>query len=485
MNLPRLVIAGLSGDSGKTLISLSLSAYLKSKGDKLSVFKKGPDYIDAAWLGFAARHVCYNLDTFLMGKKEVMTSFIIHSQDSQFSLIEGNRGLYDGVNVKGTHSTAELAKLLKAPVVLVVDVTKMTRTTAAIINGCRDFDRELNLAGIILNNVAGKRHQKIITDAITEFCSLPVLGSIPKLGKEANLIPGRHLGLVPPAEFAANDKLTSSLCSIAEKYLDVDEILNIAKSAPDILDITEKLTSKETITSGDVKVRIGYFKDSVFTFYYPDNLEALEKSGAELIPVSSVEDKKLPEIDALYIGGGFPETHAKQLSANRELMNAIKDKARLGLPIYAECGGLIYLCNSLKWNDESFPMTGLFDIDLQMNEKPVGHGYTENIIDQPNSYYNTGEILKGHEFHYSGSVVNLDNQLGCMAMNKGVGLGNKRDGLCYKNVFACYTHIHALGTKSWASTLVHNARDYNKSMKAGKTTETISDSEGERYRVTV
>ena len=481
MNLPRLVIAGLSGDSGKTLISLSLSAYLKSKGKELSVFKKGPDYIDAAWLGFAARHVCYNLDTFLMENEEVKKSFIIHSQDSQLSLIEGNRGLYDGMNVKGTHSTAELAKLLKAPVVLVIDVTKMTRTTAAIINGCKDFDPDLNLAGVILNNVAGKRHQKIITDTITEFCNLPVLGSIPKLGKEANLIPGRHLGLVPPTEFTTNDNLTSTLCSITEKYINVEKILSIAKSAPAL---SEKLPSKETINRGDVKVRIGYFKDSVFTFYYPDNLEALEESGAKLIPVSSVDDKKLPEIDALYIGGGFPETHAKQLAANRELMNAIKDKARLGLPIYAECGGLIYLCNSLKWNDESFPMAGLFEIDLQMNEKPVGHGYTEIIIDQPNSYYNTGEILKGHEFHYSGSVVNLDNQLGCMAMSKGVGLGNKRDGLYYKNVLACYTHIHALGTKSWAFALIRNAREYNKSMTAGKTTETISDSEAERYRVT-
>lgn len=482
MNLPRLVIAGLSGDSGKTLISLSLSAYLKSKGSKLSVFKKGPDYIDAAWLGFAARHVCYNLDTFLMKNEEVITSFITHSKNSDIALIEGNRGLYDGMNVEGTHSTAELAKLLKAPVVLVVDVTKMTRTTAAIINGCRDFDPELNLAGVILNNVAGKRHQKIITDTITEFCSLPVLGSIPKLGDEADLIPGRHLGLVPPAEFAANDKLTTTLCKIAEKYLNIDGILKIAKSAPVI---SEKLTTKKITSRSNIKVRIGYFKDSVFTFYYPDNLEALVELGVKLIPISSLEDNTLPEIDALYIGGGFPETHARQLSANRELMKTIKDKARLGFPIYAECGGLIYLCNSLKWNNESFLMAGLFDIDLKMNKNPVGHGYTEIKIEQPNSYYKTGETLKGHEFHYSGSVVNLDSQLGCMVMSKGVGLGNKRDGLVYKNVFACYSHIHALGTKSWASALVRNARDYNKSMKSGKPTETTSDSEGERYKVTV
>ena len=482
MNIPRLVIAGLSGDSGKTLVSLSLSAFLQSKGEKLSVFKKGPDYIDAAWLGYAAGHVCYNLDTFLMEKEEVATSFIIHSSNAQISLIEGNRGLFDGKDVKGTHSTAELAKLLNAPVVLVMDVTKMTRTTAAIVNGCRDFDPNLNLAGVILNNVAGKRHQKIITDTISEFCNLPVLGAIPKLGEKAKLIPGRHLGLIPPTEFSEGDKLSSTLSEIAKKYLNVNELKNIAKSAPEI---SNNLKTEKKITTGNTNVKIGYFKDSVFTFYYPDNLEALQKKGAELIPISSLADKKLPEIDALYIAGGFPETHAKQLSANRELMIAIKEKAHLGLPIYAECGGLIYLCNSLKWNDESFPMTGLFDIDLQMNEKPVGHGYTEIIIDQHNSYFKIGETLRGHEFHYSGPVVNLDNQLGCMTISKGVGLGNKRDGLVYKNVFASYTHIHALGIKSWASAFVRNAREYNNSVTEMNPSESTSDIEGERFRVTV
>lgn len=482
MNIPRLVIAGLSGDSGKTLVSLSLSAFLQSKGKKLSVFKKGPDYIDAAWLGYAAGHVCYNLDTFLMEKEDIINSFAIHSQNSEIALIEGNRGLFDGKDVKGTHSTAELAKLLNAPVVLVVDVTKMTRTTAAIVNGCRDFDPNLNLAGVILNNVAGKRHQKIITDTISEFCNLPVLGAIPKLGKKANLIPGRHLGLIPPTEFSDNEKLSSTLSEIAEKYLNVEELKNIAKSAPEI---SGNLKTEKRISSSDANVKIGYFKDSVFTFYYPDNLEALQNKGAELIPISSLADKKLPEIDALYIAGGFPETHAKQLSANRELMVAIKEKAHLGLPIYAECGGLIYLCNSLKWNDESFPMTGLFNIDLQMNEKPVGHGYTEIIIDQHNSYFKTGETLRGHEFHYSGPVVNLDNQLGCMTMSKGVGLGNKRDGLVYKNVFASYTHIHALGIKSWASAFVRNAREYNNSVTEMNPSESTSDIEGERFRVTV
>jgi len=480
--IPRLVIAGLSGDSGKTLVSLSLSAYLESKEVKLSVFKKGPDYIDAAWLGYAARHVCYNLDTFLMDKNEVLNSFIIHSQDSETALIEGNRGLFDGKDVNGTHSTAELAKLLEAPVVLVVDVTKMTRTTAAVINGCKDFDPKLNLAGVILNNVAGKRHQKIVTDTITEYCKLPVLGTIPKLGKKASLIPGRHLGLVPPAEFSDEDKLTATLCEIADKYLNIDELLKIAKSAPEVTDYQE---SKDVGFVVKPSVKIGYFKDSVFTFYYPDNLEALKNNGAELIPISSIEDKKLPVIDALYIGGGFPETHAKQLSANQDLMQAIKDKARLGLPIYAECGGLIYLCNSLKWKNESFPMAGLFDIDLQMNEKPVGHGYTEANIDQPNSYFKTGETFRGHEFHYSGSVVHLDNRLGCMAISKGTGLGNKRDGLVYKNVFASYTHIHALGTKSWAPALVRNAREYKNSVAVMDPPESLSDKEGERSEVTV
>ncbi len=481
MNIPRLVIAGLSGDSGKTLVSLSLSAFLQSKGEKLSVFKKGPDYIDAAWLAYAAGHVCYNLDTFLMDKGDIITSFISHSHNTEIAIIEGNRGLFDGKDIKGTHSTAELAKLLKTPVVLVVDVTKMTRTTAAIINGCKDFDPDLILAGVILNNVAGKRHQEIVTKTITEFCKLPVLGAIPKLGKKAKLIPGRHLGLIPPTEFSSNEELPSILSEIAEKYLNVNELKKIAKYASEI---SVSLNTNENIKSCDKDVKIGYFNDSVFTFYYPDNLEALQELGAELVPISSIKDNKLPQIDALYIGGGFPETHAKQLSANRELMVEINNKAHLGLPVYAECGGLIYLCNSLKWNDESFPMTGLFDIDLQMNEKPIGHGYTEIKIDQPNSYFKTGETLRGHEFHYSGPAVSLDNQLGCMAMSKGAGLGNKRDGLVYKNVIASYTHLHALGTKSWAPSLVRNAREYRSSIAANTTSDPITDSEGEKYKVT-
>ncbi len=452
---PRLVIAGLSGDSGKTIVSLSLLTGLRQRGLSVSVFKKGPDYIDAAWLGKAAGTVCRNLDTYLVEPDNVFRNFALNSAGSDIAIIEGNRGLFDGKDVAGTHSTATLAKLLGAPVILVVDVTKSTRTVAAIIKGCLDFEPNLNIAGIILNNVAGERHKKIIADSIEKYCHLPILGAIPKLKSKSSIIPGRHLGLVPPAELDSGTALENKLSEIATQYLDIESLLEIAKSAAPI-EIAEKQASLET----SIKVKIGYFKDSVFTFYYPENLEALKRNGAELVGISSIEDKRLPEINALYIGGGFPETQAENLAKNTSLLSSVKKAAEQGLPIYAECGGLIYLSRSIKWNDNCYPMTDLFPLYLQMHDKPVGHGYTRLKVDKANPFYEVGDIIKGHEFHYSGPIsdnIKIDN---CMAVQSGFGLGEKRDGLIYRNTLACYTHIHADGVKKWAPALVKKALEY-------------------------
>jgi cobyrinic acid a,c-diamide synthase len=451
----RLVIAGLSGDSGKTIASLGILTALSQRGLAVSVFKKGPDYIDPAWLSLAAGTACRSLDTYMVNPQVVVRRFVTHAEASDISVIEGNRGIFDGKDVSGTHSTAQLAKLLRAPVVLVVDVAKSTRTIAAIVKGCVDFDPDLEVAGVILNRVANERHLRLVSDSIGRHCGVPVVGAIPKLGGDSALIPGRHLGLVTPSEHRGSADLEPRLREIAERFLDVESIIEIAASAGSL-----SCAVADSGRRNPARARIGYFKDSVFTFYYPENLEALEASGAELTPVSSLTDRRLPEVDALYIGGGFPETHAEQLVRNRSMMKAVKEAATEGLPIYAECGGLIYLARSLRCGDVVYPMAGLFPIDLAMYQRPVGHGYTSARVDARNPFYPVGTSLRGHEFHYSGPADRLEGAESCMKLESGVGVGNSRDGLVRFNTLACYTHVHADGVESWASAMVSRAADH-------------------------
>lgn len=456
VKIPRLIIAGLSGDSGKTIVSLSLLAALRRRGLNVVPFKKGPDYIDPAWLSILAGRTCRNLDTYLVDQSDVLKSFTFHASKADISVIEGNRGLFDGKDQTGLHSTAGLAKLLQAPLLLVIDATKATRTIAALVLGCLTFDPELKIAGVILNKVAGARHEKVIRESVEKYCNLPVLGAIPKLGDDASLLPGRHLGLVPPSEFPARAEIADKLADIAAEYLDIEKIIELASNVDEL--VVDENESRQSVAA---RVKIGYFDDSVFTFYYPENLEALRQSGAELVPVSSLADSLLPAIDALYIGGGFPETHASRLVENRLLMESVKSAAECGLPIYAECGGLIYLCRSLKWHDCVYPMAGVFPVDLEMKTKPVGHGYASLQVSEANPYFEVGTDIKGHEFHYSGAIGELPESLSCLTVKTGVGLGSHRDGLIMNRTLACYTHIHADGVKEWAAAMIAAAEEYN------------------------
>jgi cobyrinic acid a,c-diamide synthase len=457
--LPRLLIAGISGDSGKTIISLSLVAAFVRRGLAVSTFKKGPDYIDAAWLGNIAGSACRNLDTFLASDDDVLSSFGHNAAQKDISLIEGNRGIYDGKDAVGTHSTAGLAAILKAPIVLVVDVTKSTRTIAALVKGIIDFDLSINIAGIILNKIGGNRHKKIVSESIAKYCDVPILGAVPRLGVDASIIPGRHLGLVTPSEYLADESYKEKLRDIEQNYIDTNKIIEIANNAAE-LEYNEKYIYQ---TETEKQAKIGYFADSVFTFYYPENLEALENHGAELIPISSIENQELPDIDALYIGGGFPETQAEKLAQNKSMMDSVRKASVSGMPIYAECGGLIYLSRSLAWGNKMYPMAGIFPVDLIMHDKPVGHGYTKMAVDEANPFFDIASQIKGHEFHYSG-VSSHQNAAGfgqlsnCMRVETGIGLGNGRDGLLYNNTFACYSHIHALGEKNWARNMVKAAK---------------------------
>jgi cobyrinic acid a,c-diamide synthase len=459
----RIVISGLSGDSGKTVVSCGLLACLREKGMNTACFKKGPDYIDAAWLSFASGNQARNLDTYLMDFPVVKKSFLQNAVEKDISIIEGNRGVFDGLDNQGTHSTAELAKLLQSPVIIVQNISKVTRTAAASILGCINMDPDLNVAGVILNQVAGERHGKVAKEAIEDITDIPVLGLIPKLN-DKYILPSRHLGLITPEEYDQKYLIMNDLKSVVEDYIDVSKILEIANNVPVLenVDVEENRINATTTSDG---VRIGYFKDQSFSFYYPENLEMLESAGAELIPVSPTVNQDIDDLDALYIGGGFPETNLTSLSVNQEMIESLKRLVDDGFPVYAECGGLMYLARDVEWKGNKYSLSGILPISIQMNNKPQGHGYCEAIVDKKNPFYKICTIIKGHEFHYS-SITEYEPELNsALSIKRGVGCFNKRDGIIYKNVFASYLHIHALATPQWVDGMITSAGNYKQLKK--------------------
>jgi cobyrinic acid a,c-diamide synthase len=457
-NHPRLVIAGVRGGSGKTTLSLGIIAALRSrKGLKVIPFKKGPDFIDAGWMSVAAKNPCYNLDPFLISKEKVLNSFTLHFT-GDIAIIEGNRGLYDGMDAEGSYSTAELSKLLKSPVILIVDCTKMTRTAAAVVLGCMNLDRNVEIKAVVLNQVAGSRHESVVRSSIEKYCSLPVLGAIPRLN--SGEFPERHMGLIPHQEHHDTGNALSFVEDIANKYLDLDRILSIAMEAEPINNRHE-LPMAHSLSSA---VRIGVIRDSAFQFYYPENIEELEKNGAEIVEINALEDKNLPDIDALYIGGGFPETNAITLAENKDFRSSVRSAAEKGLPIYAECGGLMFLGDSIVIDDKKYPMAGIFPIIFEMKKKPQAHGYTIVEVEKENPFYPVGTVLHGHEFHYSAvaSISENGSAFTAFRMKRGHGIKNKMDGICYKSVFATYTHIHALGATEWVNGLINKAKEFKR-----------------------
>jgi cobyrinic acid a,c-diamide synthase len=456
---PGIVVAALSGGSGKTIFSVGIIAALKSLGRSVAPFKKGPDYIDAGWLALAAGRPCYNLDSFLIDREIILGSYHTHTRNIDFSLIEGNRGLYDCIETHGETSTAELAKLLKLPVILCLDATKTTRTMAAVVSGIAAFDRDVKIGGVVLNRVAGKRHQSILTRSIEEYTAIPVLGAVPKLKEQR--FPERHMGLVPTPEHTWAAPAIEAIRDVARNHLDIDRIQRLAETAEPVEDRKQQNSAVSTKTVPPDAPTIGILRDSAFQFYYPENLEALEAAGARLVFASPLKDKTLPKVDALYIGGGFPETHASELEANAAFRNEMKALAEGGLPIYAECGGLMYLGERLDLKEGTFEMAGVLPAVFGFSRRPQGHGYTIVRVERENPFYEQGTTLLGHEFHYSsvkawkGAPESL-----AFSMERGSGFFNGQDGVCINNVLATYTHIHALGTPAWATALVKQAKAY-------------------------
>ena len=458
------MIAALRGGSGKTILSIGLIAAWKKRNKSIAPFKKGPDYIDTGWLALAANRPCYNLDTFLLQSPQILQSFLTHTHTEDIAVIEGNRGLYDGIDLAGSTSTAELAKLLKTPVLLCVDCTKITRTMAAVIAGLIQFDPDVVIKGVVLNRVAGARHERILRENIEHYCGIPVLGAIPKL--KTQIFPERHMGLVPTPEHEWAAESTDAAARIAAEHIDLDAVFERIQDLPP-LKITagsRKSTGESPAVSieiGSPRPRIGIIRDSAFQFYYPENIDALKDAGAEIVFLSPLTQNKLPPLDALYIGGGFPETHAQPLAENQDFRKALKEMAEDGLPIYAECGGLMYLGQELVLDEKSYPMVGVLPLTFDFYQRPQGHGYTVVTVENDNPYYEIGAEIRGHEFHYSRVLKwsGAEKDL-VFRMQRGVGITKDRDGICYKNVMATYTHIHALGTPHWAPALVRNAIAY-------------------------
>lgn len=467
----RLVIAAPQGRSGKTTLALGLCAALAARGLAVQPFKKGPDYIDPSWLSEAAGRACRTLDPFfLVSQEEVHRAFLRGARGADISLIEGNHGLYDSLDDEGSGSTAAVARSLQAPIILVVNAARMSRSVAALVHGYQTFEPGTPIAAVVLNNVAHSapdgvrsRHEFKLRNAIERHCHLPVVGALPR--SDLLTIPDRHLGLVPRAEDEALIPAIEACRKAVEQYVDLDAVLDIARSAPPIPGWQEGPGGADghlpaariphsTIT------RVGVVRDRAFSFYYPENLEALMDAGAELIFVDALRDSHLPDLDALYIGGGFPEMFMQELSANRRLRLDIRAAAKGGLPIYAECGGLMYLSRRIIWGDQSAEMVGALPCDVEVTDRPQGHGYVIGEALEGNPFLPAGTIVRGHEFHHS-RIVHWQGDLSITyRLLRGNGLGGGRDGLVYRNVLAAYTHLHASGSPGWAQGLLARACAY-------------------------
>ncbi|MFW5489544.1 MAG: cobyrinate a,c-diamide synthase [Desulfovibrio sp.] len=460
--LPRLILAGLSGGAGKTIVSLGLCRAFSRSGKSIRPFKKGPDYIDAAWLSLAAGNTAANLDSYFMSDDCVRALFIERMRGFEAGIVEGNRGLFDGMDSEGSMSTASLARCLEAPLILVVDATKMTRTAAAIIQGVAGFEPGLNLAGVILNRTAGPRHRKILRESIERYTSIPVLGTLPKIAD--NPIPERHMGLWSNREMDGA-AILDPLADIIADNVDLDRIQSIADAAPPLAAPDYTLWPE---AQGLGEAVIGVVKDEAFWFYYPENIEALERAGATIRTVSLLDSAPWPELDGLYIGGGFPETLAERLSANTAALERVRSLSRAGMPIYAECGGFMYLARSIEYQDRTYPMAGVFPLDTRLCERPKGLGYIQARVESDTAFYKAGETIHGHEFHYSccSSQPDEEELHFSFKINRGSGIHNGRDGLTVNNTLAGYSHIHALSVPKWAPRFVAAASKFRKARNA-------------------
>ena len=440
----RLFIAATHKSSGKTAMTLGLAAALSARGAKVQTFKKGPDYIDPMWLERASGRPCYNLDFNTQSEDEILSAFVVKSTGADISLIEGNKGLHDGLDLLGHDSSAALARLLKAPVLLVINADGMARGIAPLVMGYAAFDPAVRIGGIILNKTGTTRQESKLRQSLEHYTGIPVLGAVRRQHDLA--LTERHLGLPTPQETAERNALLGYAGDTLARDVDLDRVMALAATATDLA----APPLQRAVVAPDMRIAIA--RDPAFGFYYVDDLEALSQAGAQCVFFDATRDARLPDCDALFIGGGFPETQAAALAANATLRADIRRAIEAGLPTYAECGGMMYLTRSIAWQGQSFPMVGAIPADAVMHERPQGRGLValeetaEGLWPQANS----STVIPAHEFHYAGLENLAPETRFAYRVRRGFGIDGTRDGIVIGNMLASFSHLRDTSRHHWA-----------------------------------
>lgn len=436
--------------SGKTTVAIGLCAALRRQGLVVQPFKKGPDFIDPMWLGLAAQRPCYSLDFFTMALAEIDERFAHRMAGCELGVIEGNKGLYDGLDLEGGDSNAALARRLQAPVVLVLDVRGMTRGVAPLLLGYQAFDPQVRFAGVILNRLGGARHEAKVRAVVERYTDLEVLGALHRAPSLE--IVERHLGLVPSNELSSALGRVREIERYVASHVALHRIVHIAHTAPR----AGAAVITKGASVGTHRLRIGIFRDAAFGFYYPADLEAFVDNGAELIPIDALGDQRLPRVDGLFIGGGFPESHMAELASNHNLRGELREAIEQGLPVYAECGGLMYLARTLTWGGRRAEMVGAIPGDAVMYPAPRGRGYVRlretDAFPWPRLAPGAFSLeIAAHEFHHS-SLENLPPQMtfGYQVV-RGNGVDGRHDGIVSRNLLASYAHLSHGRANPWVA----------------------------------
>ncbi len=433
-----LVIAGTKSGCGKTTVSLGLMAALAKRGLTVAPFKVGPDFIDPGHHTWITGATSRNLDGWMLSKAYNLECFHRCSASADIAIIEGVMGLYDGYDGRSeSGSTAQMAKWLGLPVILMVDAKSMARSAAALVSGFEHFDKELMFAGVMFNHLGSNRHLQYLNEALVDNVRMPCLGGIPH--NEDIVIPERHLGLVTPHDHALSGKSIEMLANLIEENIDLDKLIN---NLPNVK-FSEEF-GRGSIHYREKKVRIGVARDKAFCFYYQDNFDLLEQNGAELIFFSPISDSHLPpDIDGLYFGGGYPELNADALEKNATLRNEVNTRCIRGMPIYAECGGFMYLCDKL-WdqNGNQYAMAGCFALTTKMFPRLKALGYREVTLKKDTILGKSGQRMRGHEFHYSElHQLSADTET-VYRISDRAGMEKPPDGYVVHRTLGSYNHLH-------------------------------------------
>lgn len=476
---PRLLVSAAHKSSGKTTITLGLAAAWAAQGLAVQCFKKGPDYIDPMWLALASGRACFNLDPHLSERAAILQRVAQAGSGADLALVEGNKGLYDGLALDGSNSNAALAKMLDAPVLLVLDARGMTRGIAPLILGYQAFDRDIRIAGVVLNRVGGSRHESKLRAVIEHYTDVPVLGAVAEDARLA--LAERHLGLLPCAEHAGAAAWVEGVAKAVTAQVDLARVRALAAPVP--ATPTAPTVSPPAATAASARtpaqrpsdaatarvmpplsaacrrreagLRIGIARDRAFGFYYADDLEALRAGGAELVFIDTLHDQSLPVLDGLFIGGGFPETCRDALEDNVALRGALREAIEGGLPTYAECGGLMLLSRSIRWREHAAEMVGVIPGDAVMHERPVGRGYVQlaetDAMPWPASTA-VGAVpapVRGHEFHFASLEGLPAGQRFAWRVQRGHGIDGRHDGLVMHNLLASFSHLRHKAGVFW------------------------------------